>query len=172
MITTLENLSFPLTNGIEEDCQHGIRVLRANIALDASFRRKPRGGIECIKFNEMLVLMQDVSLTLISDRWIWSLEGSGDFSVASTRKAIDDKRLPVVNSKTRWIKSVPIKILSCALFVILAWSLLVISSSRVIWPDNFHVRSLNGGLPLLPKLIPMVNDALGSCRCGSPPNTN
>ncbi|GJV99939.1 hypothetical protein Tco_1555191 [Tanacetum coccineum] len=144
----------------------------ADIALDASFRRKPRGGIECIQFNEMLVLMQDVSLTPISDRWIWSLEGSGDFSVASTRKAIDDKRLPVVNSKTRWIKSVPIKILSCALFVILAWSLLVISSSRVIWPDSFHVRSLNGGLPILSKLIPMVNGALGSCRCGSPPNTN
>ncbi|GJS59451.1 RNA-directed DNA polymerase, eukaryota [Tanacetum coccineum] len=33
----------------------------------------------------------------------------GDFSVASTRKAIDDKRLLVVNCKTRWIKSVPIK---------------------------------------------------------------
>ncbi|GKC42142.1 RNA-directed DNA polymerase, eukaryota, partial [Tanacetum coccineum] len=81
-----------------------------DIALDASFRQKPRGGIECIQFNEMLVLIQDVSLTPISDRWIWSLEGSGDFSVASTRKAIDDKRLPVVNSKTRWIKSVPIKV--------------------------------------------------------------
>ncbi|GKC62082.1 hypothetical protein Tco_1089680 [Tanacetum coccineum] len=71
---------------------------------------KNLGGIECIQFNEMLVLMRDVSLTPISDRWIWSLEGSGDFSVASTRKAIDDKRLPVVNSKTRWIKSVPIKV--------------------------------------------------------------
>ncbi|GJV54625.1 hypothetical protein Tco_1455630 [Tanacetum coccineum] len=106
-----------------------------------------------------------------------SREGLGALNVehievASTRKAIDDKRLLVVNSKTRWIKSVPIKILSCALFVILAWSLLVISSSRVIWPDSFHVRSLNGGLPLLSKLIPMVNGALGSCRCGSPPNTN
>ncbi|GKB38976.1 hypothetical protein Tco_0883918 [Tanacetum coccineum] len=113
--------------------------------------------------DDAKILARDVSLTPISDRWIWSLEGSGDFSVASTRKAIDDKRLPVVNSKTRWIKSVPIKILSCALFVILAWSLLVISSSRVIWPDSFHVRSLNGGLPLLSKLIPMVNGALGSC---------
>nr|GEX54380.1 RNA-directed DNA polymerase, eukaryota [Tanacetum cinerariifolium] len=40
-----------------------------DIALDTSFRRKPKGG-------------------------------SGDFSVASTRKAIDDKRLSVVNSKT------------------------------------------------------------------------
>ncbi|GJW44747.1 nucleotide-binding alpha-beta plait domain-containing protein [Tanacetum coccineum] len=168
---TLKNL-YPRIYALENSKQVTVCAKLADIALDASFRRKPRGGIECIQFNEMLVLMQDVSLTPISDRWIWSLEGSGDFSVASTRKAIDDKRLPVVNSKTRWIKSVPIKILSCALFVILAWSLLVISSSRVIWPDSFHVRSLNGGLPLLSKLIPMVNGALGSCRCGSPPNTN
>ncbi|GKB84812.1 RNA-directed DNA polymerase, eukaryota [Tanacetum coccineum] len=47
------------------------------------------------------------------ERWI---EGSvlktssGDFSVASVRKAIDDKLLPDVDSKTRWIKYVPIKV--------------------------------------------------------------
>ncbi|GJV91699.1 ALP1-like protein [Tanacetum coccineum] len=33
-----------------------------------------------------------------------------DFSVASVRKAIDDKLLPDVDSKTRWIKYVPIKV--------------------------------------------------------------
>ncbi|GKB85503.1 putative ribonuclease H-like domain-containing protein [Tanacetum coccineum] len=105
----LKNL-YPRIYALENSKQVTVCAKLADIALDASFRRKPRGGIECIQFNEMLVLMQDVSLTPISDRWIWSLEGSGDFSVASTRKAIDDKRLPVVNSKTRWIKSVPIKV--------------------------------------------------------------
>ncbi|GKA69850.1 hypothetical protein Tco_0775914 [Tanacetum coccineum] len=153
---TLKNL-YPRIYALENSKQVTVCAKLADIALDASFRRKPRGD----------------------GYGLWKVR---DFSVASTRKAIDDlllihfyyfdKRLPVVNSKTRWIKSVPIKILSCALFVILAWSLLVISSSRVIWPDSFHVRSLNGGLPLLSKLIPMVNGALGSCRCGSPPNTN
>nr|GEY41007.1 RNA-directed DNA polymerase, eukaryota [Tanacetum cinerariifolium] len=34
----------------------------------------------------------------------------GYFSVASVRKLIDDKRLPDVSSKTRWIKAVPIKV--------------------------------------------------------------
>ncbi|GJZ86136.1 RNA-directed DNA polymerase, eukaryota, reverse transcriptase zinc-binding domain protein [Tanacetum coccineum] len=100
---TLKNL-YPRIYALENSKQVTVCAKLADIALDASFRRKPRGGIECIQFNEMLVLMQDVSLTPISDRWIWSLEGSGDFSVASTRKAIDDKRLPIVNSKTRWIK--------------------------------------------------------------------
>nr|GEW40935.1 RNA-directed DNA polymerase, eukaryota, reverse transcriptase zinc-binding domain protein [Tanacetum cinerariifolium] len=39
----------------------------------------------------------------------------GDFSVASIRKVIDDKFLPNVSSKTRWVKYVPIKV------NILAW---------------------------------------------------
>ncbi|GJZ64992.1 RNA-directed DNA polymerase, eukaryota [Tanacetum coccineum] len=40
----------------------------------------------------------------------WDLESSGDFSVASVRKIIDDKSLSDVDSKTRWIKYVPIKV--------------------------------------------------------------
>ncbi|GJT03118.1 RNA-directed DNA polymerase, eukaryota [Tanacetum coccineum] len=40
----------------------------------------------------------------------WDLESSGDFSVASIRKIIDDKSLSDVDSKTRWIKYVPIKV--------------------------------------------------------------
>ncbi|GKC18097.1 RNA-directed DNA polymerase, eukaryota [Tanacetum coccineum] len=42
--------------------------------------------------------------------WKWDLESSGDFSVASVRNIIDDKSLLDVNSKTRWIKYVPIKV--------------------------------------------------------------
>ncbi|GJS39529.1 RNA-directed DNA polymerase, eukaryota [Tanacetum coccineum] len=42
--------------------------------------------------------------------WKWDLESSGDFSVASVRKIIDDKSLSDVDSKTRWIKYVPIKV--------------------------------------------------------------
>nr|GFA51208.1 RNA-directed DNA polymerase, eukaryota [Tanacetum cinerariifolium] len=42
--------------------------------------------------------------------WIWALESSGDFSVAPVRKVIDDKSLPEVDSKTWWIKYVPIKV--------------------------------------------------------------
>nr|GEX61101.1 RNA-directed DNA polymerase, eukaryota [Tanacetum cinerariifolium] len=43
-------------------------------------------------------------------RWSWSLEGSGEFSVASIRRVIDDKLLPLVSSKTRWVNMVPIKV--------------------------------------------------------------
>ena len=46
----------------------------------------------------------------IRDKWFWSLDGSGEFSVASVRKLIDDHRMHTVSTKTRWSKVVPIKI--------------------------------------------------------------
>nr|GEX05650.1 RNA-directed DNA polymerase, eukaryota [Tanacetum cinerariifolium] len=54
-------------------------------------------------------MVREVGLVPMSDRYIWSLEGSGDFSVASIRKVIDDKFLLNVSSKTRWVKYMPIK---------------------------------------------------------------
>ncbi|GJU24314.1 RNA-directed DNA polymerase, eukaryota [Tanacetum coccineum] len=53
---------------------------------------------------------QGVVLGVVSDRWYCSLDGSGEFTVASVRKVIDDIRLPVVATQTRWIKAVPIKV--------------------------------------------------------------
>nr|GEX47803.1 RNA-directed DNA polymerase, eukaryota [Tanacetum cinerariifolium] len=35
------------------------------------------------------------------DRWFWALEGSGEFTITSVRKMIDDFMLPEVSSKTR-----------------------------------------------------------------------
>ncbi|GJU99239.1 RNA-directed DNA polymerase, eukaryota, partial [Tanacetum coccineum] len=79
-------------------------------SLDFSFRRKPRGGIEQEQYEALLVQVRDVNLVPMSDRWKWSLENSGGFSVASVRKMLDDKMLPDVTTKTRWIKLVPIKV--------------------------------------------------------------
>ncbi|GKB22800.1 hypothetical protein Tco_0862201, partial [Tanacetum coccineum] len=74
------------------------------------FSSKPRGGIEQEQYEALLVQVQDVNLVPVSDRWKWSLENSGDFSVASVRKMLDNKMLPDVTTKTRWIKLVPIKV--------------------------------------------------------------
>ncbi|GJU87626.1 hypothetical protein Tco_1295172 [Tanacetum coccineum] len=82
----------------------------AQPGLGDSFRRTSRGGVEQAQFDELSALLQNVTVSTISDRWNWALESSGDFSVASVRKAIDDKLLPEVDSKTRWIKYVPIKV--------------------------------------------------------------
>ncbi|GJZ47731.1 RNA-directed DNA polymerase, eukaryota, reverse transcriptase zinc-binding domain protein [Tanacetum coccineum] len=61
-------------------------------------------------FDLMLAKVEGTSLVDMRDRWVWSLEGSGEFSVASVRKLIDDNMLSEVASKTRWIKTVPIKV--------------------------------------------------------------
>ncbi|GJU70961.1 hypothetical protein Tco_1262366, partial [Tanacetum coccineum] len=45
--------------------------------------------------------VEGVSLVNMRDRWEWSLEGLGDFSVASVRELIDDKMLSEVSLKTR-----------------------------------------------------------------------
>nr|GEX60188.1 RNA-directed DNA polymerase, eukaryota, reverse transcriptase zinc-binding domain protein [Tanacetum cinerariifolium] len=45
----------------------------------------------------------------MTDRWFWALEGSGEFTITSVKKMIDDFMLPEVSSKMRWIKAVPIK---------------------------------------------------------------
>nr|GEZ80181.1 RNA-directed DNA polymerase, eukaryota, reverse transcriptase zinc-binding domain protein [Tanacetum cinerariifolium] len=75
-----------------------------------SFRRRPRGGIEQDQLTNLVELMQDVSLTPMHDRWRWSLCSDGEFRVATVRKYIDEKMLPVIGAKTRWCKFLPIKI--------------------------------------------------------------
>nr|GEV56821.1 RNA-directed DNA polymerase, eukaryota, reverse transcriptase zinc-binding domain protein [Tanacetum cinerariifolium] len=75
-----------------------------------TFRRDPRSGIELAQLNALSDMVVNVNLRPISDKWVWVLEGSGEFTVASIRREIDDKRLLNVNTKTRWIKSVPIKV--------------------------------------------------------------
>ncbi|GJZ25140.1 RNA-directed DNA polymerase, eukaryota, reverse transcriptase zinc-binding domain protein [Tanacetum coccineum] len=75
-----------------------------------SLRRIPRGGIEHVQFLEFLASMKGVALVDMNDRWVWSLEGSGEFFVASVRRLIDERWLSEVSTKTRWINVVPIKV--------------------------------------------------------------
>ncbi|GJT78985.1 RNA-directed DNA polymerase, eukaryota, reverse transcriptase zinc-binding domain protein [Tanacetum coccineum] len=75
-----------------------------------SFRRCPRSGVEQTQMMDLMAYIEGVVLGVASDRWYWSLDGSGEFTVASVRKVIDDIRLPVVATQTRWIKAVPIKV--------------------------------------------------------------
>ncbi|KAJ9553570.1 hypothetical protein OSB04_017615 [Centaurea solstitialis] len=51
-----------------------------------------------------------IQLNNEDDRWVWSLDKSGAFTVASLRKAIDDMRLDRGDTPTLWNKIVPTKI--------------------------------------------------------------
>ena len=81
----------------------------------SSFWRLHRDGVEKEQWLELLKSLEGILLNSAEDRWSWKLTGSGDFSVASVRNFIDNTTLPVVSSKTKWIKEVPIKV------NILAW---------------------------------------------------
>nr|GEX64936.1 RNA-directed DNA polymerase, eukaryota [Tanacetum cinerariifolium] len=87
------------------------------ISLTESFRRNPRGGSEISQLTVLKELADKINLVPIEDRWKWSLNSSGDFSVSSIRKVIDINRITSSLSKTRWVKYVPIKV------NVLAWKI-------------------------------------------------
>nr|GFA02504.1 RNA-directed DNA polymerase, eukaryota, reverse transcriptase zinc-binding domain protein [Tanacetum cinerariifolium] len=57
-----------------------------------SMHRKPRGGVEEDQYTALFDMMDSIVLTPKEDRFVWSLENSGDFLVKSIRKRIDDTR--------------------------------------------------------------------------------
>nr|GEV20528.1 RNA-directed DNA polymerase, eukaryota, reverse transcriptase zinc-binding domain protein [Tanacetum cinerariifolium] len=79
-------------------------------SLSWSYRREPIGGIEEEQQNMLFSRINGVILPNTRDRWIWSFEASGDFSVTSARRLIDDYLLPEGDVQNRWVKVVPIKI--------------------------------------------------------------
>ncbi|GJV02021.1 RNA-directed DNA polymerase, eukaryota, reverse transcriptase zinc-binding domain protein [Tanacetum coccineum] len=87
-----------------------VAVKMRDPSLISSFRRPPRGSVK----EEQLWLLEDIISSVVlshsSDRWIWRLDSSGDFSVKSTRNYIDDSFLPKYEAPTRWIGSIPIKV--------------------------------------------------------------
>ncbi|GKA51151.1 transposase, MuDR [Tanacetum coccineum] len=58
-----------------------------------TFRRPSRGGAEEVQLGSFLSRMDGLILTNIPDRWVWSLEAIGEFSVKSVRHLIDDSIL-------------------------------------------------------------------------------
>ncbi|GJV02001.1 RNA-directed DNA polymerase, eukaryota [Tanacetum coccineum] len=113
-------------------------------SLDGSFRRKPRGGVEDDQYNNLVSITSQVLLPQMIDRWSWSLEASGDFSVSSVRHHIDEVILPSSDVPTRWVKMIPIKT------NILAWK---ISLDRL--PTRFNLSAR--GLEIQSILCPLCN---------------
>nr|GEV89717.1 RNA-directed DNA polymerase, eukaryota, reverse transcriptase zinc-binding domain protein [Tanacetum cinerariifolium] len=105
-----QDARFPRLYALESHKRIDVAAKLAHSSVVYSFRRAPRSGEEQSQLADLLTTIEGVSLVSMNDRWVWSLEGSGNFFVASVRELIDDRRLPDVSSKTRWIKAVPIKV--------------------------------------------------------------
>ncbi|GJS50443.1 RNA-directed DNA polymerase, eukaryota, partial [Tanacetum coccineum] len=91
---------FPRLYALElcKDCTVASKI--CDYTFDSSFRRPPRGGVEQEQFMALLSLVKDIQLVPMEDRWSWSLSSSGEFSVSSVRRLIDDKTLPDATQKT------------------------------------------------------------------------
>nr|GEU94855.1 hypothetical protein [Tanacetum cinerariifolium] len=51
-----------------------------DISLSHSFRRRPRGGAEEEQYCSLVEKLNSVVLSNSTDRWVWSIESSGEFS--------------------------------------------------------------------------------------------
>nr|GEY26559.1 RNA-directed DNA polymerase, eukaryota [Tanacetum cinerariifolium] len=78
-------------------------------SLSHSFCRMPRGGVKQKNYDLLCSKVTDLVLPNILDRWCWSLEGSQEFSVKSSRILIDNTILPKAEVPTRWLRVVSIK---------------------------------------------------------------
>ncbi|GJS32258.1 RNA-directed DNA polymerase, eukaryota [Tanacetum coccineum] len=103
-------------------------------SLDNSFRRKARSGIEEMQLNSLAEISRMTTLVPCEDRYVWTLESDGVFSVASIRKEIDGNRFQDVSLPTRWVKSVPIKV------NIIAWK---VKSNALSTRFNISRRGMN-----------------------------
>ncbi|GKA99799.1 RNA-directed DNA polymerase, eukaryota, partial [Tanacetum coccineum] len=101
---------FPRLYALELHKHVTVRMKLMEPSFDNSFRRRVRSGAEESQFNSLLEIVQAITLVPCEDRYFWSLESDGDFSVASIRKLIDEKRFQEVGISTRWVKSVPSKV--------------------------------------------------------------
>ncbi|GKC81177.1 hypothetical protein Tco_1136894 [Tanacetum coccineum] len=111
-----------------------------------SLRRCPRCGAEFEQFTSLMASLEGYALPDIQDKWVWSLMGSGEFSVASVRRYIDDLMLLDVSSKTKWLKAVLIKVNIHAWKISTWWdfNLSEVSSFEEwrIWLSNIHLQGL------------------------------
>ncbi|GJZ41692.1 RNA-directed DNA polymerase, eukaryota, reverse transcriptase zinc-binding domain protein [Tanacetum coccineum] len=101
---------FPRVYALEMCKNSSVASKSSMPSLSSSFRRNPRGGCELEQFLKVEDLVKKVTLAPMSDRWIWKLENTGEFSVASVRRKIDEKMMSSLNCNTRWVKYVPIKV--------------------------------------------------------------
>ncbi|GKD39703.1 hypothetical protein Tco_1259910 [Tanacetum coccineum] len=88
----------------------GDRLTVGRIFGERKWQRGCVSGVEQDQLTDLTTYVEGVVLGVTPDRWYWTLDGSGEFSVASARKVIDNKRFPEVSTQTRWIKAVPIKV--------------------------------------------------------------
>nr|GEW76463.1 RNA-directed DNA polymerase, eukaryota [Tanacetum cinerariifolium] len=80
--------------------------------LSESFRRFSRGGAELSQFGDFAMLLQQVCRAPTADRWAWTRNSSGEFTVASKVRQlinrwwdIPDSEFDSYTSRKEWVKN-------------------------------------------------------------------
>ncbi|GJR83395.1 RNA-directed DNA polymerase, eukaryota, reverse transcriptase zinc-binding domain protein [Tanacetum coccineum] len=93
---------------LNEDC------LLSDTLIDGNWswhRRRPiSSGITESMFHSLLFEVQHIMLSSSLDRWTWSIDSDGSFTVSSICSYIDHHLLPSLNMETRWNKCLPRKV--------------------------------------------------------------
>nr|GEV36660.1 putative RNA-directed DNA polymerase, eukaryota, reverse transcriptase zinc-binding domain protein [Tanacetum cinerariifolium] len=139
---------YPRLFALEQHKSITVAAKMGQPSLDHSFRRLPRGGIEDEQYRDLRTTTSNV-LPNMHDRWFWSLDSTGEFSVSSVRNYIDEFLLPKAVTPTRWIKLVPIKL------NITAWRICLDKLSTRL---NLSSRGLD--IPTI--LCPLCNESVES----------
>ncbi|GKC63792.1 RNA-directed DNA polymerase, eukaryota, partial [Tanacetum coccineum] len=144
--SALDVTNLPVRRIYALELDKNVSVADKKKALDLSFRRTPRGGVEEEQFKALHSCITDLLLLQTRDRWVWSLNSSGEFLVKSVRNYIDDILIPKVSVPTRWVKVMPIKV------NIFAWR---------VWLDNLPTQyNLSSkGLEIPSIICPICNIA-------------
>ncbi|GJZ15979.1 RNA-directed DNA polymerase, eukaryota, reverse transcriptase zinc-binding domain protein [Tanacetum coccineum] len=101
---------YPRLYALESSKHVSISDKLSNTSLISSYRRNPRRGIEEDQQRSLQARIDCVILAPMLDRWCWTYEASGEFSVNSVRSFIDNSLLPKEDLAIRWVKLIPIKV--------------------------------------------------------------
>nr|GEY11087.1 hypothetical protein [Tanacetum cinerariifolium] len=96
----LKNL-FLRVYALENNKRISVRDKLVYPTLNQSLRKWPRGGAEVSQMEKLKNMIDPVSLKQGKDSWVWSMNTSGMYSVASVRNLIDSCLLPSSGLKTR-----------------------------------------------------------------------
>ncbi|GJV46146.1 RNA-directed DNA polymerase, eukaryota [Tanacetum coccineum] len=138
---------FPRLYALEGDKHASVAAKFGDSSLVNSFRRAPRGGVGEEQLQLLVDKVAPVVLSNLNDRWVWTLESSGEFSVRSARSYIDDALLPTVGAPTRWVSVVPIRI------NVFAWR---VSLDRLPTRINLSLRGID-----IPSILCLICSCAG-----------
>nr|GEW18764.1 RNA-directed DNA polymerase, eukaryota, reverse transcriptase zinc-binding domain protein [Tanacetum cinerariifolium] len=74
---------YPRLHALEHCKSISVAGKMGHPSLAHSFRRLPKGGAEDEKYKDLCNLNSGVFLPNMHDRWYWSLNATGDFSISS-----------------------------------------------------------------------------------------